>query len=81
MPDESQHIAIYSGTWEFIKHKSRNEAYLSDEQLHAMEHCIYHSIKVAVEGLDGKPISQMCRCTGSQSWRIGNQQNDLVWVK
>jgi len=65
--DATHHVAIYSGMREFIKHKSRNKTYISDDQLHAMELCIYHGIKVQVEGLDGKRTSQMCRCTGSQS--------------
>jgi hypothetical protein len=79
--DAMHRTAIYSGTCEFIKHKSRNMTYISDEQLHAMELCIYHSIKVQVEGLEGECISQMCRCTGSQSWRVGDRRNDWVWVK
>jgi hypothetical protein len=62
-------VAIYSGTREFIKHISRIKTYISDEQLHTMELCIYHGIKVQVEGLDGERISQMRRCTGSPSWR------------
>jgi len=79
--DATHSVAIYSGTREFIKHKSRNKTYISDEQPHAMELCIYHGIKVQVEGLDGERISQMCRCTGSQSWRRGARRNDWVWVK
>jgi hypothetical protein len=55
--------------------------YISDEQLHAMELCLYHGIKVSVEGLEGERISQMCRYTGSQSWRRGDRGNDWVWVK
>jgi len=70
--DATHHVAIYSGTREFFKHKSRNKTYISDEQLHAMELCIYHGIKVQVEGLDGERISQMCRCTESQSWCGGD---------
>ena len=46
-----------------------------------MELCIYHGMKVQVEGLDRQPISQMCQCTGSQSWRGGYRRNDWVWVK
>jgi len=46
-----------------------------------MELCIYHGIKVQVEGIVGERISQMCRCTGSQSWRGGNRRNDWVCVK
>jgi len=78
--DATHRVAMYSGTPESIKHKSRNKTYISDEQLHAMELCIYHGIKVQVEGLDGERISQMCRCTGSQSWRGGDWRNDWVWV-
>jgi len=58
--DATHRVAICSGTREFIKHKSHNKTYISDEQLHAMELCIYHGIKVQVEGLDGERISQMC---------------------
>jgi hypothetical protein len=79
--DATHRAAIHSGTREFITHKSRNKTYISDEQLHAMELCIYHGIKVQVEGLEGERISQMCRCTGSQSWRGGDRRNDWVWVK
>jgi hypothetical protein len=46
-----------------------------------MELCIYHGIKVQVEGLEGERISQMCRCTGSQSWHGGGRRNNWVWVK
>jgi len=63
--DTTHRVAIYRGTLEFIKHKSRTNTYISDEPLHAMELCIYHGIKVQVESLDGEHISQMCRCTGS----------------
>jgi hypothetical protein len=35
--DTLHHVATYSGTQEFVKHKSRNKMFLSDEQLHAME--------------------------------------------
>jgi len=79
--DATHRAAIFSGTQEFIKHKSRNKMYISDEQLHAMELCIYHGIKVQVEGLGGERISQMSRCTRSQSRHGGDRQNDWVWVK
>jgi hypothetical protein len=79
--DVTHGAATYSGTREFIKQKSRNKTYISDEQLHAMELCIYHGINVQVAGLEGERISQMCWCTGSQSWGGGHQQNDWVWVK
>ena len=55
--------------------------YISDESPHAMELCIYPGIKVHVEGLDGERISQMCRFTGSRSWRSRDQRNDCVCVK
>jgi len=48
--DATHRVAIYSGTREFIKHKSRNKTYISDEQLHAMELCIHHGIQIQVEG-------------------------------
>jgi len=44
--DAAHRAAIYSGMQEFIKHKSGNTTYTSDEQLHAIELCIYHGIKV-----------------------------------
>jgi len=74
-------VTIYNGMQEFLKHKSRNKTYISDEQLHAMELCIYHGIKVQVEGIDGERISQICRCTGSQSWRGGDRRNHWVWAE
>jgi len=55
--------------------------YISDEQLQAMELCIQLDIKVQVEGLDGERVSQIYRCTGSQSWRIGDQRNEWLWLK
>jgi len=79
--DATHRVAIYSGMNESIEHKSHNKTYISDEQLHAMELCIYHGIKVQVEGLEGECISQMCRCTESQSLCGGDQRNDWVWVK
>jgi len=79
--DAMHRVAIYSGMPECVKQQSHNTTYISDEQLHVMELWIYHGIKVQVEGLDGERISQMCRCTGSQSWRGGDRRNVLVWVK
>jgi hypothetical protein len=46
-----------------------------------MEHCVYHGIEVQVEGSDGECISQICQCTGYQSWHTGDPRNDWVWVK
>jgi len=79
--DATHRAAIYSGKWEFIKHKSRNKIYISDKQLHTMELCIYHGINVQVEGLEGERISQMCRSTGSQSWHGGDRRNNWVGMK
>jgi len=83
--DNRQHathrVTIFNGTPEFLKQKSPNMTYILGEQLHAMELCIYHGVKVQVEGLEGERISQICRCTGSQSWRGGDRRNDWVWVK
>jgi len=79
--DATHCAAIFNGTREFVKHKSRDMMYISDEKLHPMELCIYHGIKAHVEGVEGECVSQMCWCTGRQSWRRGEQQNDWVWVK
>jgi len=76
--DSTYSVTIYNGTRELLKHTRRNKMYILDEQLHAMELCIYHGIKVQVEGLEGKHISQICRSTGSQSWREGVRRNDWV---
>jgi hypothetical protein len=78
MQDATHSVAIYNVMWEFIMHKSHNKTYTSDEQLHTMELCIYHGIELQVGGLAGEHISQMCRCTGSQSWRRGDQWNNWV---
>jgi hypothetical protein len=79
--DVTYRASIYSGTRESLKHKSRNIMYISNEHLHAMDLCIYHGIKVQVEGSEGARIFQICRCTGSESWREGDRRNDWVWVK
>ena len=79
--DAMHRVAIYSGTGEFIKQKSRKQTYIQDEQLHTMELCIFRGIKVEVEGLHGERISQMCRSTGSQSWGGGDRRNNSVWAK
>jgi hypothetical protein len=77
----THHVAIYSGTRELIKPKSRNTMYISHDQLHPMELCIHVGTKVQVEGLDGDCISQIGRCTGSKSCPGGDRRNDSVWVK
>jgi hypothetical protein len=56
-----------NATREFLKHTSCNNTYISDEQLHATELCIYLGIKVEVEGLEGERRSQIYQCTGSES--------------
>jgi len=79
--EATHRTTIYNGTGEFLKHKSRNKTDISNEQLHAMELSIYHGITVQVEGSEGEGISQICQCTGSESWRGGDRRNDWVWVK
>jgi len=79
--DAMHSVATFSGKREFIKHTSHNKTYMLEERPHTMELCIYHGIKVQVDGLEGECICQMCRCTGSQSWRGGDPQNDWVRVK
>jgi len=67
--DNTQHathlVTIYDGTWEFIKHKSRNKMYISDNALHAIELWIYHGIMVQAMGIEGECISHICWCTES----------------
>jgi len=74
--EATHYAAIFSGMREIIQHKSCNKRYILDEQLHAMELCIYHGINVPVEGLEDECISQMCGCTGSQSLRGGDRLNE-----
>jgi hypothetical protein len=74
-------MAIDRGTREFINDKSCNKTFILDEQLHAMELCIYHGIVVQVMGWEGEYIAQMIQSTGSQSWRAGDQWNDWVCVQ
>jgi hypothetical protein len=80
MQDATHRLTVYNRTQQFLKHKSRNKTYFSDEQLHTMELCIYNGIKVQVEGLHGERISQIWRYTGSQSWHGVNRRHDCVWV-
>jgi len=79
--EATHHVAIYNCTGHFIKHKSRNKTNISDQQLHAMELCIFHGIKVQVDGLESECISQICRCPRSHSWRWRDRWNDWVLVK
>jgi hypothetical protein len=48
--DVTHQLAIYSGMWEFFKHKSHNKTYISNEQLHTIEFCMSPGIKVHIEG-------------------------------
>jgi len=70
--DAMDSVTSNNGTRDCIKHKSRNKTYISDEQLHAIELCMYHGIHVQVERSEGECISHSFRCTGSQSWRGGD---------
>jgi hypothetical protein len=54
MQDTTHHLEIYDGTQEHIKRESSNKTYLSDEQLHTMELCIYHDIDFQAEGFKGE---------------------------
>jgi hypothetical protein len=47
--------------------------YISDEQLHAMEICINHGIKVQVEGVDGDVYLS---CVDAQLARAGTEAID-----
>jgi len=81
MQDATNCAALCSCTWEFPKHQSHHKTYISDEQLHTTDLCIFNGIKFQVDGLDRDHMSQMCRCTGSQSWCRGDRRNDWRWVK
>jgi hypothetical protein len=63
--DTTHRMNIYNCTGEGLKHNGRNKRYISNEQLHAMELCIYHGITAQVEGIAGEYISPMCRCIGA----------------
>jgi len=76
--DATHRAAIYCCTREFIKHQSHTKTYIPDEQLHAIDLCIHHGIKLQVESLEGECISPMYLCTGSQSWRRWDRRNDWV---
>jgi hypothetical protein len=78
MQDATHRATILNVTRKFLKHKSRNNTYISDEQLHTIELCIYHGIKVQVEGLKRERIAQMGRCTGSVRWREGDRPSEWV---
>jgi hypothetical protein len=79
--DTTHRMTIYNRTQEGLKHNGRNKRYISNEQLHAMELCIYHGIMAQVDGIAGECISQMCRCIGSQNWCGGDRRNDCACVK
>ena len=68
--------AMESVIWQFMKQKRCTKTYILNEQLHAVELCIYHSLTVHVKDLAGERLSQMCRWTGSKSWHGGDRQND-----
>jgi hypothetical protein len=61
--DATHCVRIYNCMRKFLKHQSRNKTYISDEQLHVMELCVYHGIKVPVEGSEGENITQIWCCT------------------
>jgi len=73
--------AIFSRMKECITHKSGNMMCIWNEHLQAMELCIYHGIKVHLQGSEGERISKMCQCTHSQSWCGRLRWKDWVWVK
>ena len=81
MQDSIHNMPLYTGTWALIKYKNCNKTDISDEQLHAMKLSIHLFVKIPVESLEVEQISQVCRCTGSQSWCGGDRRNDWLWVK
>jgi hypothetical protein len=79
--DPTHRVKMCNCLLEFFKVKSRIETYISDQQLYSTQGCIYHRIKVQVDGLDGEHISQICRCTGILRWRGGDRLNNWMRVK
>jgi hypothetical protein len=55
--DATHHVVLYSCMREFNKNKSRNKMDISDEPLHTMQLCIYHCIKVPVQGTHNSDVS------------------------
>ena len=51
-------------------------------RIHRMNNCMQSSsvfttvLRFQIEGLERERISEICRCTGSQSWRGGDRRND-----
>jgi len=58
--DATHLTTIDKGTREFLQHKSGNNTSISDEQLHTIDICIYHGIKVQVGGFQGERILHIC---------------------
>jgi len=73
MQHATHRVAIYSGTREFINRMSRNKMYISDEQLHTMELCIYHGINAQLSVL--KVIAYL-RCVEAQKDKAGVEGSD-----
>jgi hypothetical protein len=78
--DTMHHLAIFTGMQECFKHKNRDMPYILNDQQNAMELCIYHPIKVHVQGAKGEHISRMCSSTRHPCWWGGDQRNGKVWV-
>jgi hypothetical protein len=70
--DTMHWVAKSCGTQASIKPKSRDKAYISDEQLHPIELYIYDGNNLQVKGLQCERIFEMCRCTGCMSCHGGN---------
>jgi hypothetical protein len=71
-PDQTHHMSMFSGIWEFLNNKLQHKLYILEEQLHAMEFGICHSLKLQPEGFEGDHIPQRFQWTGLQSWRGGD---------
>jgi hypothetical protein len=71
--DAMHRVTIYNSTRDVLKHKSRSKTYISDEQPHSMELCIYHDIQVQVECLMVKAYP---RFVDVQEARAGTEGTD-----
>jgi hypothetical protein len=71
--DATHRVTIYTSTQKFLQHKSHNKTYISNEQLHTMELCIYRGIKVQVEGLG---VNAYLRCVDAQEAKAVTEGTD-----
>jgi len=73
-------MIIYNSTSRFIIHISRNNTYVSYEQLDTIKLGMSHGINIQLEGLEIEHISRIYRYTARQSWYAGDPRIDWVLI-